>query len=102
MTLQDQYAETTNPALQARVQMACSSAAQAISTEPTDTANHQNRVNLAQQVARSPDQFKLPFTSMLCAEGITSQSTDDEINSMVSAVWDTMAGPPMPPPALTG
>jgi len=99
MTLQDQFAETTNPALQSRVQMATLSAAQAISSEAASTPNHQNRINLAQNVARSPDGFKVPFTNLLCAEGITSQSTDAEINNMVSAVWDTMAGPPPPPTA---
>jgi len=101
MTLQDQFAESTNPALQARVQMADLSAAQAISTEATDTPNHANRISLAQQVARSPDGYKGAFTNMLCAEGITSASTDEEISSMVSAVWNTMAGqPPLPnPPA---
>jgi hypothetical protein len=96
MTLQDQYAESSNPALQGRVQMATASAAQDISNEAADTPNHYNRVQLAQQVARSPQNFTPAFTNLLCAEDITSQSTDAEIESMVSAVWNTMAGPPPP------
>jgi hypothetical protein len=97
MTLQDEYAESTSPALQARVQMAALAAAQAISTEAVDTPNHYNRVQLAQQVARSPQQFTQPFTSLCCSEGITSQSTDAEISTMVSSIWNTMAGQPVTP-----
>jgi hypothetical protein len=98
MSLQDEYVESTNPSLQSRVQMSMVSAAQNISTEPADTANHYNRVQLAQQVARSPTMFMQPFTTLVCAEGVTSQSTDEEISSMVSAVWNTMAGSPAPVP----
>jgi len=98
MSLQDEYVESTTPALQSRVQMATLNAAQAISTEDPATDNHQNRTSLAQQVARSPEAFKQPFTSMLCAQGITSQSSDVEINAMVASVWNTMAG--IPPAAV--
>jgi len=96
MTLQDEFTESTNPSLQARVQMAALAAAQNISTEDPATANHANRVALAQNVARSTDGFRVPFTNMLCAEGITANSTDGDITNMVSAVWNTMAGPPPP------
>lgn len=99
MTFQDQFVESTNPSLQSRVQMATVKTAQAIGTEPTDTPNHNNRVSLASQVARSPQSLTSAFTSMLCAEGIISTSTDPEIESMVSAVWNTMAGQPFVPAA---
>jgi hypothetical protein len=97
MTLQDEYVESTNPSLQSRVQMSTLSAAQAISTEAVDTPNHANRISLAQQVVRSPDALRVGFTNLLCAEGITSQSTDAEIDTMVSSVWNTMAGQPPAP-----
>ncbi|HJY24969.1 MAG TPA: hypothetical protein VJ649_04765 [Actinomycetes bacterium] len=95
--LQDQFAESTNPALQGRVQMAAAKAAQDISSEPTQTPNHPMRVSLASQVARSPQMYTHSFTSMLCAQGITNDSTDAEISSMVAAVWDAIAGQPTPP-----
>jgi len=93
MTLQDQYTETTNPALQARVQMAAASTAQAIGAEAANTPNHANRAQLASRVAQAPGQYTMPFTNMVCAEGITSASTDADIANMISAVWNTMAGP---------
>ena len=92
MTLASQFSEAANPTLQGRIQMATASAAQAIASEADTTPNHANRLNLATQVARSPQGYTQPFTNLLCAEGITSQSADADIENMVSAVWDTMAG----------
>ena len=94
MTLQDQFIETTNPQLQGRIQMAVAKAAQDISSEAADTPNHASRVALASRVAQSPTAYTGAFTNLLCAEGITNGSTDAEIESMVSAVWNTMAGQP--------
>jgi hypothetical protein len=66
--------------------------AQEVSSEATSTPNHTARTSLASQVARNPQQFTAPFTTMLCAQGITSASTDADIENMISAVWNTMAG----------
>ena len=96
MTLKDQYDETTSQELLQRVQMATVAAAQAISTEADTTPNHLNRVTLANRVANSPSNLASAFTNLCCAEGITSASDDASIESMVSAVWNTMAGAPMP------
>jgi hypothetical protein len=92
MTLQDQFSESTAPALQSRVMMAYSKAAQDISSEATDTPNHPARVALANSIARVPESYRVSFTTLLCAEGITGQSADTEISTMVAAVWNTVAG----------
>lgn len=91
-SLASEASEALNPVLQGRVQMAMCKAAQDISSEATTTPGHTQRVQLAQQVARQPAMMMAPFTSMVCAQGITSQSTDADISNMVSAVWDVMAG----------
>jgi hypothetical protein len=96
-SLASEFSEASNPTLQARIQMATAKAAQDISSEAEDTANHQARVNLASAVARNPSMYTSAFTTMLCAQGITNASTDAEISSMVSAVWNTIAGTPIPP-----
>ena len=98
MTLQDQFTESTAPALKARVQMATAKAAQDISTEAAETPNHAARVGLANQVARSPIALNDAFTTLLCAEGITGESDDASISNMVAAVWNTMAGIPVTTP----
>jgi hypothetical protein len=94
MSFQDQYVEATNPGLQSRVQMATSKTAQQVAAEDPATANHANRTSLATQIARSPSMYTVAFTTLLCGQAITDQSTDEEIASMVSAVWNTMAGQP--------
>lgn len=93
MSLQDQFVESTNPALQSRVRIAACTTAQAIGSEATDTPNHTARATLATQVSRAPQMYTEAFTSMLCGQGITSASSDADIANMVSAVWNTMAGP---------
>ena len=103
MTLQDQFVESTNPALQGRVQMAVAKTSQNVASEAPDTPNHWNRTTLASQIARSPALFTPAFTNLLCGQGITSDSDDAEIENMVSACWNTVAGPepPAPPTPLT-
>ena len=96
MSLQDQYAEATAPALQGRVQMATAKIAEDVGSEDPATPNHANRTSLATQVARSPGAFTQSFTTAVVAQGITSQSTDADISNAVSAVWNTMAGPTVP------
>ena len=91
-SLATEFTEATNPTTQALVQMAAAKAAQDISSEPTSTPGHTQRVNLASQVARTPQMYAVPFTTLVCAQGITSQSADTDIANMVSAVWDVMAG----------
>lgn len=91
MSLQDQYTEAANPLTQQRVQMAAASTAQAIGSEAESTPNHANRAALGAAVSRNPHLYTEAFATMVCAEGITSASTDEEIEGMVSAVWNTMA-----------
>jgi hypothetical protein len=91
-SLTSEYAESTNPTTIARVQMSMAKTAQDISSEPTDTPNHTQRNQLASQVARAPQMMAPAFTTMVCAQGITSASSDADIANMVSAVWNTMAG----------
>jgi len=106
LSLQDQFVEATSPQLQAKVQMAIAQEAQTVAAEDTDTPNHNMRVQLAQQVARSPTMFNIPFTTMVVAQGITRNSNDADIQAQVTAVWDTMAGPtltaPPPVPSVSG
>lgn len=68
--------------------------AQAIATEATSTTNHANRVALARAVANNPQSFAQSFAFMLGAQGIDQTSPDTDINNMVSAVWNCMAGAP--------
>ena len=95
--LGNEYTEAQNPTTQARVQMAVSKAAQDISSEAGSTPNHAQRVQLATRVANSPQMMTQPFTTMVCAQGITATSTDADISNMVAAVWNTMAGQPATP-----
>jgi len=95
MSLADEFTASTDQELIQRVQMAAVSAAQAIASEAESTPNHNNRVALANKVANAPGSYGAPFTTLLCAEGITSASTDADINNMVSATWNTMAGQPV-------
>lgn len=94
MPLTSQFSESQNPTLQARVQMAMCGAAQNIASADPSEPNHANRVNLAQRVSQSPASLTPAFTSMVCSQGITTESTDADISNMVSAVWNTLAGPP--------
>lgn len=91
-SLTSEFSEAQNPTTQARVQMATAKAAQDIAASDPASANYAARTALATQVARSPQMYTVPFTNMLCAQGITSASTDAEISTMIAAVWDTMAG----------
>lgn len=93
MNLQDQYAEASAPALQSRVQMAVAKTAQNVGTEDPATPNDAARKNLATNVSRAPTQYTQPFTTLIVAQGITSASSDADIENMVSACWNTMAGP---------
>lgn len=99
MSLQDQYAEAASPALQGRVQMAVSKTAQNVGTEDSSTPNDSMRKQLATNVARAPQQYAQPFTTIIVAQGVTGASTDADIENMVSACWNTMAGIPYVPPA---
>lgn len=92
MALLDQYTESTAIDLRARIQAAMCMIAQNVATEDTATAGHSNRAMLAQQVSRGPSSLVDPFSSMLTAQGITRQSTDQDIQNMISSVWNTMAG----------
>lgn len=96
MSLQDEYVAAQDPSLQARVQSAICTAAQNISTEDPSTPNHYNRASLGQAVSRAPENWRTSFVYMLTSEGITSASSDLDISNMVSAVWNTVAGPPLP------
>ena len=95
MTLQDQYIEAISSDLQARVEMSYCKTAQNVGAADPSEPNHNNRVQLATQISRSPVMFREPFTFMVCAQGITRASDDTEIDTMVSACWNTMAGVPM-------
>lgn len=92
MALSDQYQESINPQTIARVSMAMCKAAQDIGASDPASTNYANRTLLATRVSNNPPLYQQPFTTMVCAEGITSASTDAEISVMVAAVWDTMAG----------
>jgi hypothetical protein len=93
-SLASQFSESQNPATQARVSMSMSKTAQDVASENASTPNHAMRVSLATRVANSPQMLVVPFTGMICAQGITSLSSDTDISNMISAVWDTMAGVP--------
>lgn len=76
-----------------RVTMAVAAAAQSIGAEATTTNDHANRVALAKAASSNPSQWGLPFAVMLAAQGLDQNaSTDAQINNMVSAVWNTIAG----------
>ena len=77
-----------------RVQVAILAAAQAISSEATTTADHANRVALMKAIANGPATYAPIFAALLAAEGVDNTSADTAINTMVSAVWDTVAGVP--------
>lgn len=87
-----EFSEAQNPTLQSRVQMAAAKAAQDIAASDPASPNYAARATLATNVSRSPALYTASFTTMLCAQGITSASTDVEISTMIAAVWDTMAG----------
>jgi hypothetical protein len=92
MTLNSQYVEAQQPDLQSRVQQAMLGAAQNIAAADPSEPNHAARSQLATQVSRSPTMFTDPFTALVCSQGITRDSTDTDIETMVSACWNTMAG----------
>jgi|SRR5215472_230758 len=98
-SLTTEYSESQNPTTVARVQMASAKTAQDVASEDPTTVGHTARVTLATNVARAPTMMAPNFTVMVCAQGITSLSTDADINNMVSAVWNTMAGVISEPPA---
>lgn len=91
-TLSEEFSESNNPALQERVQMAAVKAGQDISSEAEDTPGHSYRIGLAHSVVQNPTQWRQPFTTSVCAQGVTSQSADADISNTVSAVWNVMAG----------
>jgi len=91
-TLAAQQTASVDQTFVNRVEMAILAAAQAISTEPTATANHTNRVALMRSVATNPVQMAYPFAAILASQGVDGTSTDAAISTMVSACWNTLAG----------
>lgn len=82
----------TSQHFRARVIMAATTAALAISSETSTTPDHANRVALAKQVLNAPDNFTYAFAQALASQSIDDTSTDAQINVGVASVWNGMAG----------
>lgn len=97
MAYSDNYAAAINSAFQQRVEESMISAAIAISSEATTTANHGNRVVLAKTVLNQPQNYVQQFALAVAVNiPVTSVSavTDAQIDSSVSGIWNGFAGVP--------
>lgn len=76
-----------------RVKMATVAAAIAITTEPANTPNHDQRAILARAVATDPTAYANRFAVGVAADiTISLGSSDAVLNSRVAAIWNTYAG----------
>lgn len=77
-----------------RVAMAVSAQAVAVSQELTSVTNHANREALAKDVLNNPAKYVFPFAQAMASQGLTNDSTDQQITNAVSVGWNYMAGVP--------
>jgi len=88
---QSALAET--PSFQSRVRIAAFAAAIAIANEPPATVNYTRRVAFAQTFVQKADVFVLKIAyGVVADETITDASTDVQLLTRVSAIWNTFAG----------
>lgn len=85
-----QFAAAQVPAFQQRVQSSAVLAAENISSEPTNTPNHANRVALSRLVLNSGGGGQFPLA--IAVQGVDNNSTDAQIDVAVASVWNGIAG----------
>lgn len=85
-------AATSDQTFIQRVQMGMLQTANNMSTEPTSTANHANRMSLMKTVSSDPATWAPKFALLIASEGIDNTSTDTAIQSQISNSWNAMAG----------
>lgn len=89
MTYLADYLLTLDGDFQYRVQIALASIALDIQAEAVNTANHSQRSAYAMQVLENLSGYAQRMAPAIVADGaVTSQSTDAQIKSRVSAVWN--------------
>lgn len=95
MTYLEDYASASDNDFIKRTAIAVLKAAQAIRNEDPETPYHLPRVRLAVNAANGADGVAKSFTRLLVIAAdpkVTQASTDAEIDTGVSQVWNTVAG----------
>ena len=98
MSLATQYLAALDSVFLQRVTQAMITAAVAISSELTTTLNHTFRVALAKAVitsnggAGSINPWSYAFAQALTSQAVDGTATDAAISSMISGVWNAVAG----------
>ena len=95
MAYLDQLPYLEDEQLLKRVSCAVVKAAQAIRNEAGGTPSHAARVRLATQATNSDDAMRVQFTRLMviaAATPVTPSSTDGQLDTAVSDVWNTLAG----------
>lgn len=96
MSLIDQAHLALDGVFRDRVRVAMIQAAESVQAESTGTANDTNRSNYAKSILNNPDAYVSAFSSAVAADpnnaGITSASSDSDIQFTVNAVFNALAG----------
>lgn len=91
MTYATEYTDANNATLQQNIRMSIINAAIQIQNELKTTTNHANRVQLALSVLRDSATFAVIFAYAVVTQGVTAASTDAQIDTAVSSVWDAIS-----------
>jgi hypothetical protein len=93
MTYIAQYAVAIDPAFIQRITIAALAFAETVMVEPDVTPGHTLRVQLALSMLRSPEVFgPLVAKAAVTDPLITLASTDGDLLTRTTAVWNALAG----------
>ena len=92
MTLEEIAAAAIDQMLGVRVEAGIVQSAIEIYNESTTTPGHLARAAYATKVLGNPGAYSGPWLWALASQGMTDQSTDAEILSAISSVWNALAG----------
>jgi len=90
MTYATTYATSIDAAFTSRVFMAIRECGRDIINEDPGTANHANRILLAKIVVTHTSDWVNVFAARLAELGLTTASSDAELKTAGSSVWDAM------------
>lgn len=98
MSLIDQYARAHDGAFLHQIEAAIVAAAHNIYSEPGNTANHANRVTLAQKVLANPSGYAPRFALSVATTNANimalapgNQAADSDIQTSLGGVWDAQS-----------
>lgn len=92
------FTGASNPSLidpvhfQQRVSMAMMQVAVSVATEVNTTANHANRLALAQKILWNPLQWMGPIAQACASQGLDQNSTDAALINLLTSGWNALAG----------